>query len=301
VDFWPYQKPAKENNVPARTLANLRSTYTALRADPDWVKTYSLSSRYFHLLGPMYSGKPQVYEAFYNWMAPLGTGLLNQHAGPEMFNLLGARYIVFDRTDLQMDQRIAAQFRQAYPVALENEDFVVFSNAAASAYVTGYARACAHVGDIRQSAALALKLSAQRWPLIEWDGAGQAGRFEAVYREGMPVVLPKRAGQLVNFSDLRLARDNAGLIRIRLNSPASCLAVVAESWFPFWRAEVDGKPVPVLRVSCGLMGVELPAGSHEIVLRYRTPGSYAVAGIVSLIALAVGCVATIGSCRAGRS
>src|SRR5207249_4937402 len=61
VDYWPYQKPMKDNGVPAHTLANLRAAYSTLAKDPDWVKTYSVSGRYFHLLGPMWSGKPQVY------------------------------------------------------------------------------------------------------------------------------------------------------------------------------------------------------------------------------------------------
>jgi len=40
----------------------------------------------------------------------------------------------------------------------------------------------------------------------------------------------------------------------------------------------------VLRVSCGLMGLELPAGAHEIVLRYGAAPCYSVAGCVSALA-----------------
>ena len=87
----------------------------------------------------MYGGKPQVYEAFYNWMCPLGTGLLNQQAFSSwdnhraFLNLLGARYVVFDKTD--PGNAIAANAANAcattdktFPVALENEDFAVFRN-----------------------------------------------------------------------------------------------------------------------------------------------------------------------------
>ena len=69
LDYWPYQKPMK-TSLPPTTIQNLESTYRALATDSDWVKTYSISGRYFHLLGPMYSGKPQIYEAFYNWQSP---------------------------------------------------------------------------------------------------------------------------------------------------------------------------------------------------------------------------------------
>ena len=133
IDYWPYQRPAKDNGVPARTLANLRAAYGSLRDDKEWVKAYALSGRYFHLLGPMLSGKPQVWEAFYNWMAPKGTGYLNTQAGgqPAMFNLLGARYIVFDKSDPNMagaGQTLQA-YRQFYPVQIENEDLVKIGRA----------------------------------------------------------------------------------------------------------------------------------------------------------------------------
>jgi uncharacterized membrane protein YfhO len=78
------------------------------------------------------------------------------------------------------------------------------------------------------------------------------------------------------------------LIRIHLTAPSSCLTVIAESYYPFWRAEVDGQPAEVLQVSCGLMGVELPAGSHTITLRYQPPRVYALAGVVSVGALLMG-------------
>ncbi len=107
LDYWPYQKPTWDNGVPAHTLTNLQAAYQSLEEDTDWVKSYSVSGRYFHLLGPMWGGKPQIYEAFYNWMCPLGTGLLNQEAIIQLpdrrivmnrvfLDLMGARYVVFD-------------------------------------------------------------------------------------------------------------------------------------------------------------------------------------------------------------
>jgi hypothetical protein len=58
LDYWPYQKPTWDSGVPAHTVENLRAAYQSLEKDPDWVKTYALSGRYFHLLGPMWGGKP---------------------------------------------------------------------------------------------------------------------------------------------------------------------------------------------------------------------------------------------------
>jgi hypothetical protein len=282
LDFWPYQRPAKDNGVPARTLQNLQAAYGSLRADPDWVKTYSLSGRYFHLLGPMYGGKPQVYEAFYNWMAPLGIGLLNQAAWQSLdthrafLNLLGARYVVFDKTDPSNagQQQILAAYRQMFPtVAVENEDFVIFRNDTAHNYVTAYRRAYFDSGDLRQSAPVALSLAARDWPVV-YEPAGDCERN-----------YPSRPGQRVALTSVQLTRVNHGNIRIAATAPEPCLAVIAESWYPFWRATVDGQPVAVLRVSTGLMGLNLPSGAHQIELRYQPPRAYAVAAGVSLLSL----------------
>jgi len=229
LDYWPYQQPMKDNGVPARTIQNLEATYRSLRADPEWVKTYAFSGRYFHLLGPMYSGKPQVWEAFYNWQAPAGMGQLNQNLTGATLNLVGARYLVFDKTDPGANQQFLAQLRQVYPVFNENEDFVVFRNNAAHNYVTG---------------------------------------------------------QFVPLTGVELTRVNHGTIRIGATAPQPGVAVIAESWYPFWRATVDGQPVEVWKVNTGLMGVNLPVGAHQIELRYVPPRAYSVAAGISLLGLA---------------
>ena len=279
VDYWPYQKPMHDTGVPARTIRNLESAYGQLRQDKDWVKTYSISGRYFHLLGPMYSGKPQVYEAFYNWQAPLGTGLLNQTGlSRELLNLFAARYLVCDKTNVQL----LAQLRQLFPVTLENEDFIVFRNDQAHPYVSATTRACLDTGPVADSARLALELSTRNYTLVH-AGAPRAG-FEPI-----PPVKPSAP---VVFQNVQLTRENHQHIRIQLTAPQPCIVVISESWYPFWHAEVDSQPAEVLQVDCGLMGVAIPAGAHEIQLQYRPPAIYAGAGIVSLLGLVV-CLAGI--------
>jgi len=291
LDYLPYQKPTQDNGVPARTLANLESTYRALQSDPAWVKTYSLSGRYFHLLGPQYSGKPQVYEAFFNWMAPLGTGLLNQRAfeqHPVFLNLVGARYIVFDKTDPSSPgmQPLADFYRRTYPVLLENEDFAVFRNPTAREYLTGYRAACLYAGDVRDSAAVALTLAGRNWPLIH-DAPESLG-FARVYRSGHDLSPPVGENAAVPLEIQSLTRARAGLVEAKLNVPAQSWVVINESYYPWWRATVDGQPVELYRANCGLMAVALPAGEHALQLQYQPPKSYGWGLAVSGLALAAG-------------
>lgn len=318
LDYLPYQRPTRDNGVSAHTLENLQAAYQSLQPDKDWVKTYTLSGRYFHLLGPMWGGKPQVYEAFYNWMSPLGTGLLNQEAivrladrrvvmNRAFLDLMGARYVVFDLASpgAPEPQSILDDLTRNYALVSTSADFVVFRNNMARPYITAYPRACLYVGDVRKSAALAVALSAKNWPLVqakertmEEVPADEQRKFERVYIQDSLAFPQVGMGTPVTLANVQLTRENSQLVRIQLSAPSACLAVIAESYYPFWRAEVDGQPTKVLQVSCGLMGVELPAGSHTIVLRYQTPRVYAIAGIISAATLLAGLGIMIwGRCR----
>jgi len=45
---------------------------------------------------------------------------------------------------------------------------------------------------------------------------------------------------------------------------------IAVPYFPGWRAEVDGRALPVYPVDLALSGVTVPAGSHDLVFRYQS-------------------------------
>lgn len=59
------------------------------------------------------------------------------------------------------------------------------------------------------------------------------------------------------------------LSRLTVDAPVPGLLVVMDPWFPGWRAEVDGQRAPVLRANYAFMAIPVPAGRHEVVLRYR--------------------------------
>jgi hypothetical protein len=59
-------------------------------------------------------------------------------------------------------------------------------------------------------------------------------------------------------------------LALSVNSERPALLVIADNWFPAWRATVDGADAPVLRAYHTLRAVPVPAGSHEVVMRYRS-------------------------------
>ncbi len=61
-------------------------------------------------------------------------------------------------------------------------------------------------------------------------------------------------------------------LRLDVTSDRTALLVVADNWFPAWRATVDGRPAPVLRAYHTLRAVPVPAGAHTVRMVYRCPG-----------------------------
>jgi uncharacterized membrane protein YfhO len=82
------------------------------------------------------------------------------------------------------------------------------------------------------------------------------------------------------------------MYRVRYQAQRPTLLRVAVPYFPGWRAEVDGQPASVMPADLALIGVSVPAGSHELTLRYRSTWFLAGAAIslLSWMAVLVGLV-----------
>ena len=77
----------------------------------------------------------------------------------------------------------------------------------------------------------------------------------AVLEESPPIPLPARVAE----------RPRVDVVR------AAALVVISAPFDPGWRAQVDGKPVRLLRTNYALMGLAVEAGEHRIAIRYDPP------------------------------
>lgn len=57
-------------------------------------------------------------------------------------------------------------------------------------------------------------------------------------------------------------------VRIETDAPMGGFVMVSQTWYPEWRAWVDGKPTPVMRANGALQGIVLHSGARKIELRY---------------------------------
>jgi hypothetical protein len=76
-------------------------------------------------------------------------------------------------------------------------------------------------------------------------------------------------------------RDSAWIVCPRRSTP-----VRRETWFPGWRAEIEGRPTAIHSADGLFYAVTVSAGSHHIAFRFVPPGmNSALLGLLAGVAL----------------
>jgi hypothetical protein len=102
----------------------------------------------------------------------------------------------------------------------------------------------------------------------------------AALGDGVPEPAPAQA----SLTDWRPGRMSIALTG---QATVETYLLVSETWYPDWKAEVDGRPTATHRGQFALITVPLPPGAGEVVLEYRSV-AYRRGRLISLLsALAV--------------
>ena len=103
-------------------------------------------------------------------------------------------------------------------------------------------------------------------------------RHQAVIGKDMPAVTAAPAD---STDSIVLTAYAPNELRYHYKAAADRLAVFSEIYYPNgWKAEVDGAPVDVLRADWTLRAASLPAGEHDLVMRFK-PDSYRIGANIS--------------------
>ena len=103
-------------------------------------------------------------------------------------------------------------------------------------------------------------------------------RHQAVIGKDMPAVTAAPAD---SADVIVLTAYAPNELRYHYAASADRLAVFSEIYYPDgWKAQVDGAPVEVLRADWTLRAAELPAGEHDLVMRFE-PASYRTGANIS--------------------
>jgi hypothetical protein len=156
-------------------------------------------------------------------------------------------------------------------VAYKGKDGVVYANSNALPRVFVVDRQRTVAGD---KAALAAVIA-----------PGFDGRGVAVTEHPVPGILQAAATATAPLgATAKLASYGAEKVVIDATATNPSLLVLTDSFYPGWKATVDGKPASIERVDYVLRGVKIGPGHHTIVMRYQ-PTSWRIGWIVSLLAL----------------
>jgi hypothetical protein len=71
-----------------------------------------------------------------------------------------------------------------------------------------------------------------------------------------------------------------------VETPSTCVATIAQTFYPCWKAYVDGRATKLLRANYAFQALVVPAGKHRIELRYRD-AAFEAGAVLSLMGLSV--------------
>ena len=98
---------------------------------------------------------------------------------------------------------------------------------------------------------------------------------------------PPLAGRPDGQAVVRFTPLSPERLSIEVDMPAPGLVVLSELDYPGWQAFLDGRRVPIRRADAILRAVEVPAGVHQIEMRFRPPSVYlgATVSVLTLVGI----------------
>jgi hypothetical protein len=79
---------------------------------------------------------------------------------------------------------------------------------------------------------------------------------------------------------------------VALEATRECVLVLADTYYPGWRASIDGESAKIFPVNYTFRGVIVPSGNHTVHFEYK-PASFRIGVTISIICLLLGMVTAI--------
>jgi uncharacterized membrane protein YfhO len=88
-----------------------------------------------------------------------------------------------------------------------------------------------------------------------------------------------------DLGQVRITSYKPNRIKLAAELTRPSIVVASEVYYPGWEALIDGKPAPLLCANYVLRAVPVPAGKHQIEMRFRSQ-TFQWGLAISLLALA---------------
>lgn len=75
-------------------------------------------------------------------------------------------------------------------------------------------------------------------------------------------------------AQIQVIGENSIRTEIRVTADHPGWLILSDAWYPGWNVRVDGKNTPVLRANVLFRAVEVPAGTHQVLIQYQPLSFY---------------------------
>lgn len=111
---------------------------------------------------------------------------------------------------------------------------------------------------------------------------------------------PFKSCDSIGDGSVRFVERGNDRMKLRVEVTRPAVVLLADMFYPRWRAWLDGKPIRIMRANGVLRAVAVPAGVHDVVLGFDT-AIFWVGGVFSVIGASIGVVLSSGQVRLRRS
>jgi hypothetical protein len=129
-----------------------------------------------------------------------------------------------------------------------------------------FVRAARHVKSDEDAAARLLD--------ITFDPDREILLHEAPETLGPTVEQVEGGAEVVTEARAVITREDSRQLVIEAEAPADGFLLLADTFYPGWIAELDGKPVPIYRANLSVRAIQLPKGRHDVRFLYEAPGFF---------------------------
>jgi Bacterial membrane protein YfhO len=98
-----------------------------------------------------------------------------------------------------------------------------------------------------------------------------------------------------SIATISLAKNDNDIVTYTFNAPSNQFAVFSEIYYKSgWKAYIDGKEAPIVKVNYVLRGLAVPAGKHDIKFEFKPQGYYKGKSLTSIFSIVLLALLAIG-------
>ena len=197
------------------------------------------------------------------------SGAKPQRFASALFDATSIRYVVSSHSSAERDLRLVERYSDSY---FGDLDARLYENESALPRAYLAYRSEVAVDELALASLLGRGFDGRKRSIVEAPGPRLAGAT------GITAV------------ERRSDRPEALSFDVSTEQPA--ILVVTDTWYPGWRAWVDGVASPVFRVNALFRGVAIPAGARRVEMRFE-PRTFSVGAAISVLGATV--IASLGA------